>query len=145
MHSVPPARTSAFSPAAIVRAPSVIALSDDAQALFTVKAGTASGTPARRETWRAVLGPPPACRAWPKIVSPTAAGGRPERSSAAFAAASPRSAAVRPAKEPPNFPIGVRAADRTKTGRMRARSIEDAGRGTVPAVIPRRGALRLSS
>jgi hypothetical protein len=68
MHSVPPARTTSFSPAAIERAPRVSAFSDDAQALLTVKAGTESGTPARCETCRAVLGPPPAWRAWPKIV-----------------------------------------------------------------------------
>ena len=79
-----PARTTSFSPAAIVSAPRVIALSDEAQALLTVKAGTESGTPARCETWRAVFGPPPACRAWPKIVSSTAAGGRPDRSIAAL-------------------------------------------------------------
>ena len=90
-----------------------MAFSDDAHALLTVKAGTESGTPARCDTCRAVLGPPPACRAWPKIVSSTAAGGRPERSSAARAAAAPSSAAVSAAKAPPNLPIGVRAAERT--------------------------------
>ena len=49
--------------------PRVSAFRDEAHALLTVYAGTESGTPARWETWRAVLGPPPACRAWPKIVS----------------------------------------------------------------------------
>ena len=39
--------------------------------------------------------------------------------SAALAAASPRSAGVRDAKEPPNLPMGGRAADKTKTGRMK--------------------------
>ena len=76
--------------------------------MLTVKAGTESGTPARWETCRAVFGPPPACRACPKIVSSTAAAGSPDRSSAAVAAAVPRSAADSEAKEPPNFPIGVR-------------------------------------
>ena len=113
MHSVPPASTTSFSPAAIVRAPRVIALSDEAQALLTVKAGTASGTPARRDTCLAVFGPPPACRACPMIVSSTAAGGSPERSIAARAAAPPSSAAVSDAKAPPNLPIGVRTAERT--------------------------------
>ena len=113
MHSAPPARTTSFSPAAMVSAPRVIALSDEAQALLTVKAGTASGTPARRDTCRAVFGPPPAWRAWPKIVSSTAAAGRPERSIAARAAAPPSSAAVSDANAPPNLPIGVRAAERT--------------------------------
>ena len=74
MHSVPPASTTSFSPAAIVSAPSVMAFSDEAQALLTVKAGTESGNPARRPTCRAVFGPPPAWRAWPKIVSSTAGG-----------------------------------------------------------------------
>ena len=116
MHSVPPTRTASFSPAAMERAPSVIAFNDEAHALFTVYAGTESGTPARCETWRAVLGPPPAWRAWPKIVSSSAAGGRPERSIAARAATSPRSAADSETNAPPNFPIGVRAAERTNTG-----------------------------
>src|SRR5262249_60534810 len=90
--SVPPTNPASFPPAPIVRAPRVSALRLEAQALLTVKAGTASGTPARWDTWRAVLGPPPAWRAWPKIVSPTAAGGRPERAIAALAAASPTAA-----------------------------------------------------
>src|SRR5512134_4081832 len=78
MHSVPPTRTASFSPAAMDRAPSVIAFNDDAHALLTVYAGTESGTPARWDTCRAVLGPPPACLAWPKTVSPIAAGGSPD-------------------------------------------------------------------
>src|SRR6202162_1657753 len=119
MHSAPPARTRSFSPAAIDNAPSVIALSEEAQALLTVNAGTESGTPALCETCRAVFGPPPACLACPKIVSSIAAGGSPDRSIAALAATSPRSAAVSDAKAPPNFPMGVRAADRTKTGLIR--------------------------
>ncbi len=113
MHSAPPARTRSFSPAAMDRAPSVSALSEEAHALLTVNAGTASGTPARCETWRAVFGPPPACRAWPKIVSSIAAAGRPDRSIAARAATTPRSAADSDANDPPNLPIGVRAAERT--------------------------------
>jgi hypothetical protein len=116
MHSVPPTRTTSFSPAAIESAPSVSAFNDEAHALFTVYAGTESGIPARWETWRAVLGPPPACRACPKIVSSIAAGGRPDRSTAAFAATSPRSAADIEANAPPKRPIGVRTAERTKTG-----------------------------
>src|SRR5262249_34416526 len=117
--SVPPAGMPWFSPAAIVGAPSVNAFKDEAQALLTVNAGTESGTPARCETWRAVLGPPPAWRAWPKIVSSIAAAGRPERSMAAFAATSPRAAADSDAEEPPNLPIGGLAAERAQTGRMR--------------------------
>src|SRR5262252_3870071 len=123
MHSVPPTRTTSFSPAAIESAPRVSAFKDEAQALFTVYAGTESGTPARCETWRAVLGPPPACRACPKIVSSTAAAGRPDRSIAARAAAVPRSAALIVANEPPNLPIGVRTALKTKTSLTRGRIV----------------------
>jgi len=50
------------------------------------------------------------------IVDDEPAAGSPDRSSAAFAATSPRSAAERDAKAPPNRPIGVRAAERMKTG-----------------------------
>src|SRR6266545_1264011 len=118
MHSVPPTKTASLSPAAIESAPSVSAFKDDAHALLTVKAGTESGMPARWETCRAVFGPPPAWRACPKIVSSMAAAGSPERSIAARAATSPRSAAESDANEPPNLPIGVRTAESTKTGLM---------------------------
>jgi hypothetical protein len=113
MHSIPPARTTSFSSAAIDSAPRTIAFNDDAHALFTVNAGTESGTPARCETCLAGFGPPPACRACPKIVSSTAAAGSPDLSIAAFAATSPRSTADIEANAPPNFPIGVLAAEST--------------------------------
>src|SRR5438876_10939780 len=87
----------------------------EAQALLTVYAGTSLGTPLRTEIWRAGLGPPPAWRALPKIVSSTCSGRTPARSIAAFAATTPISAAVIEAREPPNFPIGVRTADRIYT------------------------------
>src|SRR5437016_747860 len=150
MHSVPPTRTASFSPAAIDRAPSVNAFNDEAHALLTVNAGTESGTPARCETWRAVLGPPPAWRACPKIVSSIAAGGSPERSIAARAATSPRSAADIDAKAPPNFPIGVRTAERTKTGLTEITlASEDRchltrGNRTV-TVVPRSSSLAMST
>src|SRR6266404_4276479 len=67
------------------------------------------------EICRAVLGPPPACRALPKIVSSTCCGWTPARSSAAFVATTPISAAESEASEPPNLPIGVRAAERMYT------------------------------
>ena len=133
MHSVPPASTTSFSPAAIVRAPSVMAFSEEAQALLTVKAGTESGNPARRPTCRAVFGPPPAWRACPKIVSSTAGAGSPERSIAARAAAAPSSAGVSDAKDPPNFPIGVRTAESTYTGRIGPTGYQDAVRGRLRA------------
>src|SRR5713226_3641222 len=68
--------------------------------------------PLRMEICRAGLGPPPACRALPKIVSSTCWGCTPARSSAAFAATPPRSTAESEASEPPNLPMGVRAAER---------------------------------
>src|SRR5271166_1781547 len=67
--------------------------------------------PLRMEIWRAGLGPPPACRALPKIVSSTCCGSTPARSSAAFVATTPMSAAVSEASEPPNLPMGVRTAE----------------------------------
>src|ERR1700680_74752 len=59
MHSVPPTSTASLSPAAIDRAPRVRAFSDDAQALFTVKAGTESGTPAGVRALRGLIRSPP--------------------------------------------------------------------------------------
>src|SRR5208282_392757 len=90
-------------------------LMPDAHALFTVYAGTSCGTPLRMEICRAGLGPPPACRALPKIVSSTCCGDTPARSSAAFAATTPISTAESEASEPPNLPIGVRTAERMYT------------------------------
>ena len=48
-----------------------IACMPDAHALLIVCAGTLSGSPARRTTCRAGLGPDPACRAWPMSTSST--------------------------------------------------------------------------
>src|SRR5437660_11112211 len=67
------------------------------------------------EICRAVFGPPPACRALPKIVSATCCGCTPARSSAAFAATTPISAGESETSEPPNLPMGVRAAERMYT------------------------------
>jgi hypothetical protein len=63
------------------------------------------------EICRAGFGPPPACRALPKMVSSTCAGWIPARSIAALAATTPMSAAVNEASDPPNLPIGVRTAE----------------------------------
>src|SRR5713101_9330219 len=71
--------------------------------------------PLRMEICRAGLGPPPACRALPKNVSSTCWGCTPARSSAAFAATMPMSAAESEASEPPNLPMGVRTAERMYT------------------------------
>jgi len=95
-----------------------MALSPLPQAMFTVKEGTSCGTPARSATWRATLGPPPACRAQPMTASPTWAGATPARRSASAAAAAPSWAAVSAARPPPNLPMGVRTAPATTTSRM---------------------------
>ena len=88
------------------------------QAMFTVKAGASCGTPARWATWRATFGPTPACRAHPKTASSTRRGSIPARANASRAAAAPSCAAVREARAPPNFPMGVRTAPATTTSRM---------------------------
>src|SRR5712692_6493958 len=89
--------------------------SPEAHALFTVNAGTSCGTLLRMEICRAGFGPPPACRALPKIVSSSCSGCTPARSSAALAATTPRSTAESEASEPPNLPMGVRTAERMYT------------------------------
>src|SRR5215813_6065992 len=116
MDSVPPASTHSKLPTAISWYPRAIDFDPDAHALLTVYAGTSCGTPLRIEICRAGFGPPPACRALPKVVSSTCSGWTPARSSAALAATTPISAAVCDASEPPNFPIGVRTADTIYTG-----------------------------
>ena len=114
--SMPPASTMSDSPSAIARAPAATASMPDAHALFTVVAGTRSGSPARRPTCRAGFGPEPACRAWPTNTSSMASPVIAARSSAARAAIAPSSAGCTSRKAPPYRPIGVRAALTMKTG-----------------------------
>ena len=73
----------------------------EAQALLTVCAGDASGTPARRPTWRPGLGPEPACRPCPITTSSTSDGVRPARSIAAREATAPSSAGCTSMNDPP--------------------------------------------
>src|SRR5207248_3723127 len=87
----------------------------EAHAMLTVYAGTSLGTPLRIEICRAGLGPPPAWRALPNIVSCTYNGATLARCMAAHAATVPISAAVREASDPPNLPMGVRTAEVMKT------------------------------
>src|SRR5262245_18609867 len=115
MFSAPPASTHSASPSATARAASITLMRPEAHAMLIVNAGTASGRPLRRTTWRARLGPFPAWRAWPNITCSTTSRGTPARSSAARAATAPSSAAGTPASPPPNFPIGVRTAPATRT------------------------------
>ena len=60
MDSVPPARMQLVSPSKIAWYASAMDFIPEAQALFTVYAGTSCGTPLRMEICRAGLGPPPA-------------------------------------------------------------------------------------
>src|SRR5918993_1107353 len=117
MFSMPTTSATSISPRMIDPAASVSALALDPQALFTVYAGTVSGTPARTDTWRPGLGPLPACRPCPATVSSTWPGSIPAASSAARAAAIPRSTAGTSANAPMNRPIGVRLAPTTTTER----------------------------
>src|SRR5579872_989686 len=113
--SMPPASTTVDSPSRMVWAADAMACRPEAQALLMVWAGDASGTPARRPTWRPGFGPAPACRAWPMTISSMSAGVTPARLIAARAATAPNSAGCRSRSDPPNFPIGVRAAPRMRT------------------------------
>src|SRR5262249_53238029 len=102
-------------PSATARAASITLMRPDAHAMLMVKAGTVSARPARRTTWRARLGPFPACRAWPNTTCSTASAGTPARCRAARAAIAPSSAAGTPASPPPNLPMRVRTAPLTTT------------------------------
>ncbi len=77
--SMPPATTTSDSPSRIDCAPVATACMPDAQALLIVCAGALSGSPARRATCRAGLGPDPACRACPMSTSSTRPGSTPAR------------------------------------------------------------------
>src|ERR1700688_337463 len=144
MLSVPPARITRASPRRMARAAQRTACNPEPQAWLTVKAGRSSGTPARWAIWRAVLGPPPAWRAWPKITWSTRSGrpgARPPRDRAAAAAASPGRAADSAASAPPNLPMAVRTgAANTMSpgegGETRAERLEDTRSG-LPADVDR--------
>src|ERR1700720_317014 len=109
MLSVPPARTTRASPRRMARAAHRTACRPEPQAWLTVKAGRSSGAPARWAIWRAVLGPPPAWRAWPKITWSTRSmrpGDRPARDSAAAAAGGARAGDRNTPRAAPNLPGG---------------------------------------
>jgi hypothetical protein len=119
MLSMPPATTTAASPARIADAPIITAFNPEPQTLLMVVALTLSGSPAFSAAWRAGAWPAPACRTWPMIASSIRSGAIPERSTAARMATAPRSVAGVVESLPPNLPIGVRAADRTYTSVIR--------------------------
>ena len=109
MFSMPPTSTTSASPSMICWAPSCVAFMPEPQAMLTLKALTSCGTPARMLTWRPVLGPFPAWRAWPMIVWSTWSASTFARRIASTAAMRPSSTAGVSANEPRNFPMGVRA------------------------------------
>src|SRR5947199_6477919 len=94
------------------------------------------------EICRAALGPPPAWRALPKIVSSICAGSTPARCIAAVAATTPMSAADIPASVPPNFPIGVRTAEMMKTSCMKILQQISVTKGSEPVDGAARGFAR---
>ncbi len=63
--------------ARMVRAAESTACSPEPHAWLMVYAGRSCGIAARQAIWRAVFGPPPAWRAWPKIVWSTRSGADP--------------------------------------------------------------------
>ncbi len=65
MFSAPPATTIFERPSRIASAASRMDWMPEPHAWLTVKAGRSSGMPERISVWRAMLGPPPACRAHP--------------------------------------------------------------------------------
>ena len=90
-----------ISPNMMACAPVATVSMPDAQAMLIVCAGISGGSPARRATWRAGLGPEPACRPWPINTSPIAAGSMPARAIAARAATAPSSAGCTLRNAPP--------------------------------------------
>lgn len=78
-------------------------------------ASVSGGHPAPRTTWRAGAWPTPAEMTWPMNASSMSVGWIPARDMAALAAAVPSWGAVREARPPWNFPMGVRAAERMTT------------------------------
>ena len=108
--SIPPATTTSASPSMIACAPDAIDCIPEAHALLIVYAGTSSGSPVRRPTCRAGLGPEPACLACPMSTSSTFDPSTPARSSTALTATAPSSAGWTFRNAPPYRPIGVLAA-----------------------------------
>ena len=119
MLSMPPATMTSASPARMADAPIITAFSPEPQTLLMVVALTPSGSPALSAACRAGAWPAPAWSTWPMIASSMRSGAIPARSTAARMAMAPRSVAGVVESPPPNLPIGVRAAERMYTSRMR--------------------------
>ena len=117
--SMPPATIRSASPARMADAPIITALSPEPHTLLIVVALTPSGRPAFNAACRAGAWPAPAWSTWPMIASSIFSGATPARSTAARMAVAPRSVAGVVESPPPNLPIGVLAAERMYTSRMR--------------------------
>ena len=115
MFSMPPATTTSASPARISAAASMIAFRPEPQTRLIVVRSTLSPRPAFSAAWRAGAWPTPAWSTWPMSTSSIWSGATPARSTAARIAIPPSVVAGTSASEPPNLPIGVRAADTMKT------------------------------
>src|SRR5215472_10439355 len=80
------------------------------QTLLMVIAGTALGSPALIDAWRAGFCPLAAVSTWPRMTSEMSGGSSLARASSAWITVAPSSGAGVFASVPPNFPIAVRTA-----------------------------------
>ena len=110
MLSIPPATTALASPLRISSAARLTALSEDAQTLFTVSAGTLVGRPALMAAWRAGICPMPAVMTVPMMTWSTSAPSTRLRLRTSLMTEAPNSGAVIVERPPPSLPNGVRAA-----------------------------------
>src|SRR6185437_11709405 len=118
--SRPPASPASIDPAAIRSATMAAACNPDEQKRLTVIAGTLSGSPARKPTWRATFSPCSASGwAQPRTTSSTSAGAMAARFIASRATSAQRSSERVFLKTPRGArPMGVRTAERMVTSRM---------------------------
>ena len=116
MLSMPPATTTEAEPAASMSWPNIIARMPEPHILLSVTAPALCARPALSAAWRAGAWPWPAIRQLPISTSSTASGARPARSTAAWMATPPSSAAGSAAKSPSRPPMGVRAAETMTMG-----------------------------
>ena len=113
MLSVPPATTTSASPQRTACAASITALSPEPQTLFTVCAGTDSGSPALMEAWRAGFMPSAGLQdAAQDRPRPPGRAAAPARRTASRTAIAPSSTAETSLNAPPKVPMGVRQAER---------------------------------
>src|SRR5712691_77692 len=140
MLSVPPATTTSASPHRSACAASITAFSPEPQTLFTVWAGTDSGSPALMADCRAGFMPRPAWRMQPRITSSTWSGRTPERRTASFTATVPSSTAETSLNAPPKLPMGVRHPPRITTSVVLISAFRlHSARGRPPAATRRGG------